>query len=112
MNEIFLWFWLADFVESLSILAFVCSLAAIMIFLFSFIEYEYEPEKLNRGKKIAALLAIPVMLSIFLPNSSTLKLLAIGKAGKLAATETELGKKSVQALEAILNDIIEKRSKK
>ena len=113
MNEIFLWFWLADIMGAIGVIGVFCLMAVIVVAIVgSVIWWEYDGEE--KGKRVLKLiywLLIPVSVAVIAPDKNTIRLYALTKAGQIATTETEIGKKSVQALEAILDEIIEKKKK-
>jgi len=113
MNEIFLWFWLADIMGGISVIGIACLIAVIVVAITGAVESELNGEE--AGKRVFKLiywLLIPIAVSVVVPDRNTVKMYAIAKAGNLAVSETAIGKKSMQALEAILDDIIEKKGKK
>ena len=113
MNEIFLWFWFADFVGNISAVGTFCFVMGLLVLFFGFLfEVNEEKELSKRLFKIAAWLVIPTSIAILVPEKNTIKIYAIVKAGQIAATETDLGKKSMQALEAVLDEIIQKKKGK
>ena len=112
MDEIFLWFWFADFVGNISTVGTLCFVMVVLGLCFGFLTDINEDKELSkRFFKVVAWLSIPVAIAVLVPDKNTIKIYAIGKASQIATTQTELGKKSVQALEAILDEIIEKKGK-
>lgn len=112
MEKVFWLMWLADIVGSIGIVAFICLIAAFILVIMSWMGEVTEKENLAITFKYMRWLAFPVILSVMLPSSKTIQVLAIASATDAAAS-TALGQKGLEALNAVLDGIInEKKPKK
>ena len=118
MNEIFMWFWIADIAAGLQVVSLVLValvLALGLVFFFNADFYmpgdEVAPEVKKWGKRSGAAVGVLLFIAIVTPSPTTIRVFAVGKVAEVAATETVLGKKSVQALETILDKIIKEEKK-
>lgn len=112
MEKVFLLMWFADVVGNIGLIACVALLAAAATTGFAALMEAFdEKEGAKRLFGVLRWLAIPVILGALLPSSSTLKLMALSSAGQVA-TETKLGKKGVEALDAVLDKVISESKKK
>ena len=111
MEKVFLLMWLGDVVGNISLLAGLITLMTIGGLVLSVIALGFE-ERGSYSKMLKAgwWLAIPVVVALILPTQTTIRVLALASAGE-AATETSIGKKGVEALNAVLDKVI-KESKK
>lgn len=111
MEKVFWLMYLADVVSNISAMVAIAFVLACVAALFMVLDRGYKDEhKWLSFSKHLRWLAIPVVLAVILPSSTTLRLLAVGAAGE-AATSTQLGQKGLEALNAVLDQVITKAKK-
>lgn len=119
MTKIILLMWLADVAGSISIVGVVCLFAvvlglgcAVFCAFMSGDDMDWTPQAMKRVWPIAKWPALIVLVAVFTPNPSTLRLAAAGVAvGEVAKTAT--AQKAVEAFNVALDEIISKtRGKK
>ncbi len=112
MNEIFMWLWLADVVHKVTFLFFMAGMFGVVgaVIGYAVASDAWSEEREDHIKQVSKRVAIGsvvlLLITAILPSSSALKIYAVGKAGHIATTETDLGKKAVEALEVVLDKII------
>ena len=116
MGNVFFLLWMADVVSGISIVGVAC---ALLISIWggacwiasAFMDYsgDNDEAKMLRASSAKACfwLMLPVMIAVFTPSSSTLKLAAAGKAAEVLA-QTPTATKAVDAINAVLDKITEK----
>lgn len=111
MEKVFWLMYLADVVGNISVLAGTALAITLMgaVFLALNIAFD-EPCAYTKYAKCFRWVAIPVALAVLLPAPTTLRLLAVGAASE-AATSTQLGQKGLEALNAVLDQVITKAKK-
>lgn len=111
MEKVFWLMWLADVVGNIGLVAvFALIVVGGTIGLAALLSAAEEWDDVKRLFRVLRWLAIPVIIGMLLPSSSTLKLMALSSAGEVA-TETQLGKKGVEALNAVLDKVISESKK-
>lgn len=118
MNEIFMWFWIADIATGLQVVSLVLVALLLTVGLMFFFNGDFympgdkiDPEVKKWGKRSGAAVGILLFIGIVTPSPTTIRVFAVGKVAEVAATETNLGKKTVEALEAVLDKIIKEEKK-
>jgi len=106
MEKVFWLMWLADLSASVGVVG-LCALVAALITTgaAAILEVFDEKDGAKRFFRVIRWLAAPVVLSMLFPSSNTIRLIALSSAGE-AATETQIGKKGAEALNAVLDKII------
>lgn len=112
MEKVFWLMWLADIVGSVSAIGVAALIFAGVGFVILAIiaAAERETELLARGFKVMRWLLLPIAVAMLTPSTKTIHILAVASAADAAAT-TELGAKSLQALNAVLDKVIEAAKK-
>jgi hypothetical protein len=109
MEKVFWLMWLSDFVGSIGVVGWISSFGFVfgLVFLaiFSVACDEDGAEFFRKGWCYMRWLLIPIVCAMLVPNSSTIKLLAVAEATKMAA-DTALGSKALLAMDAVLDKII------
>lgn len=113
MGNVFFLMWMADIVSGISFVGIACGLLILVgggtCFLVSGIMNadgdEDQAKQLRKSSaKACCWLMLPVLLAVFSPSSSTLKLAAAGKAAEVLS-QTPTGTKAVDAINAVLDKI-------
>lgn len=111
MEKVFWLMWFADVVGNIGLIACVALLGAVITIGFAAMCEAFEDDgAAKRFYGVLRWLAIPVIAGMLLPSSTTIKLMALSSAGEVA-TETQLGKKGVEALNAVLDKVISESKK-
>lgn len=112
MEKVFWLMWLADIVGGISVVGIVALIFAGIgvTALVIMAAVESEPEFVLRGLSVVRWLLLPVAIAMLTPSAKTIHILAVASAADAAAT-TELGAKSLQALNAVLDKVIETAKK-
>lgn len=107
METIFWLMYLADVLGNIeTLIAISIALCAVTILMLTMLVYANGTESLAKYFKPAIIaLALLCFAAVFVPSRSTLNLLIAAKAGTLAL-DTKLGKKTIEAAEAVLDKII------
>lgn len=121
MNQIIFYSWLADAVGNFNTaitIVYICIAIAAVVFATAYgcltVSNDNDAEdvlKAIKGNKVLwTLLVVLLLISTALPNSSTMKLVVAAKAGEVAA-DTRLGKKAIEAADAVLDKLISEAKK-
>lgn len=117
MEQIFLLLWLADLVGNIAIVGWgaVFGLALGLIFAVLLLTMTDEtreiPNRLARMRPYFMAIAVVLAVAVLVPNRSTIQVLAMTRAGEVAAT-TQLGTKAMLALDAVLDKVISQAKEK
>ena len=116
MNEVIFYFYLVDLVHgiggTLLIGMFACWAAAFAYFMYKADVTRYDEFVFPKlSKQLIVLGVVFLLIGTVLPSRDTMKLIAVTKAGEFVATETSLGKKSVEAIEVLLDEVIQRGKK-
>lgn len=113
MEKVFWLMWLADVVGSITVIGFVALIALGFGFAGIFIVAGLDDggKPFGRAWKVGRWLLIPMLLGAVAPNTKTIQVLAVASAAD-AAVNTQLGAKSLEALNAVLDRVIETSKKK
>lgn len=112
MEKVFWLMWLADIAGSIGVIG-VTSLIALGLTVLCLVLVSAAQEDGDiflRGVKAARWLLIPVAIASLMPSSKTIHILAVASAADAAAS-TQLGAKSIEALNAVLDKVIDKAKK-
>lgn len=121
MNTIIFYSWLADAVGSFNTaitILYICIAVAAVFFAAAYgcmrannDDDSEEVAKAIKGNKVLwTLLVVLMLISMALPSSSTMKLVVAAKAGEVAV-DTRLGKKAIEAADAVLDKLINEAKK-
>ena len=107
MEKVFLLMWLADISGSISVVGiFSCIVAAVL----TICAVAEDVASARRIVRYGCWLLIPIGVAVVMPSQKTIQLLAVSSAAE-AAVNTQLGAKGIQALNAILDQVIDKTKK-
>lgn len=110
MTEVFFLMWLADVVGSL---ATICSLSAVGLLCagaFVALDRSLDAEELSNSKyarSVVVAIVVLTAISVLTPSRSTIQIAAAASATQAAAS-TDVGKKGLEAVNAVLDGIIKK----
>ncbi len=119
MNTIIFYSWLADLINNLdtafTVLNVVTVIASIVLAVILVAAVKEEgPEAANEiwlvFRKIAIVCWVLTIIGWGLPRQSTMKLIIAAKAGEVAM-DTRLGKKAIEAADAVLDKLISEAKK-
>ena len=117
MEKIFALMWLADLMGSIGVIGALSAVAltvAAVIVLITFAvteDGERAPVSVKRTWPVAKWLCLIVAIAVVTPERRTVQLLAVSSAAEAAVT-TQLGAKSIEALNAVLDRVINEAKKK
>lgn len=115
MNDLILLMWLADVVGSIAVVGiFVCiafTLAFVIKALVISTDYPQNWTELGMFKMPAIIMCVALFIAVVLPNKATIHAIVAIKAGEQLAS-SDIGKKSIEALEAVLDRVIDDKKKK
>lgn len=122
MNQIIFYSWLADAVGNFNTaitIVYICIAIAAVFFAVVYgcmkannndSDSEEVAKAIKQNKILWVLLVVLMLISMALPSSSTMKLVVAAKAGEVAA-DTRLGKKAIEAADAVLDKLISEAKK-
>lgn len=122
MNTIIFYSWLADAVGNFNTaitIVYICIAIAAVFFAVVYgcmkannndSDSEEVAKAIKQNKILWVLLVVLMLISMALPSSSTMKLVVAAKAGEVAA-DTRLGKKAIEAADAVLDKLISEAKK-
>ena len=112
MTKIFLLMWLSDIASAITVLGAIATVTLVIGLLIATVwsVMDHETDMLKAWFKALAYLGPIVLVCGLVPAQSTIRLLAVAEATEVAAN-TQLGAKSLDALNAVLDKVI-KESKK
>lgn len=116
MEQVFWLMWLSDVVGSLGVFGVACLIALAfgmlaIVVVVGVCDEESPLPGMGRAMKIGRWMLVPVAVAIFAPSQKTIQILAVSSAADAAAS-TKLGQKGLQALDAVLDRVIDGASKK
>lgn len=122
MNQIIFYSWLADAVGNFNTaitIVYICIAIAAVFFAVVYgcmkannndSDSEEVAKAIKQNKILWVLLVVLMLISMALPSSSTMKLVVAAKAGEVAM-DTRLGKKAIEAADAVLDKLISEAKK-
>jgi ABC-type siderophore export system fused ATPase/permease subunit len=111
MNDIILLLWLSDLVVSLSAASAMGALGLSLVAVFTHMFYGMDNKKVpGTFNKVYYAIGLCLVILVVTPSANTMRMLVVGKAGQIALN-TELGKKTIEAAEAVLNKVITEAKK-
>ncbi|MBA3773861.1 MAG: hypothetical protein H0X13_15625 [Ramlibacter sp.] len=105
MKTIFLLMWLADIAGSIGVIGAVSAIVFISGAVLAGLLEASEVSVWSRYWKFARWLLLPVVIATALPDTKTIRILAVAHAAEMAANTT-LGAKAIEALDAVLARVI------
>lgn len=112
MTGVYLLLWLADIASNISMVGLICTFGLVAMAVICGIAAV--AGEFSRGEITAAwrqarawvwMLAIPVLIACFTPSAKTIQVMVAAQAAQLAMA-TPLGDKALQAIDAVLDDLI------
>lgn len=112
MEKVFWLMWMADVVDGVGFIGLICGFALACSMGFCFVSVGFEDREIyGRVWRSARWLLIPVVVAVLTPSAKTIRVLAVASAAD-AAVNTALGAKGVEALNAVLDKVIDSTKKK